>query len=98
MIPLSAELVRPYAQKYIWWLSPDLAAATPARVVAQVMNIGDFDDVTKLATQLGDDALRTVLTNAEAGQFNARSWTYWHYRLDLCAPLAVPPMPVRRFL
>ncbi len=68
----------------------------PERVVAQVMNIGDYDDVQILAKQVGDDYLRQVLTHAEVGQFNDRSWAYWHYRLGLADVEQVPPMPVRR--
>jgi len=37
--------------------------------VAQVMNIGDYDDVQLLAAQAGDDYLRTVLAGAEIGQY-----------------------------
>ncbi len=69
----------------------------PLRVMAQVMNIGDYDDVQLLANQLADDALSNVIAHAEAGQFNDRSWTYWHYRLGLAALEQVPPLPVRRF-
>jgi hypothetical protein len=42
----------------------------PERVIAQVMNIGDYADVQSLASQVGDEALRDVLTHAQAGQFN----------------------------
>ncbi|MGH8801357.1 MAG: hypothetical protein ACREX6_03545 [Casimicrobiaceae bacterium] len=84
------------ARRYIWWKSATEAMSTPDRIIAQVMNIGDFDDMQALARQVGDDVLRRVLTNAEAGQFNARSWTYWHYRLDLAHLGQVPPMPVRK--
>ena len=69
----------------------------PQRVMAQVMNIGDYDDVQLLAKQVGNDVLREVIAHAEAGQFNERSWTYWHYRLGLAALEQVPPLPVRRF-
>ncbi len=85
------------ASKYIWWKRPDEALAMPERLVAQVMNIGDYDDVQALARQVGDDYLRDVLNNAEIGQFNERSWAYWHYRLGLAAPGRVPPLPARRF-
>jgi len=100
--PLFAEL-RPhhallteFAQRYIWWQSPEEALEFPARVVAQVMNIGVFQDAARLAEAVGDDSLRAVLRQAEAGQFNARSWHYWHYRLGLAEPGQVPPLPVRR--
>ena len=85
------------ANKYIWWKSAEEALAMPERVMAQVMNIGDYSDVQLLANQVGNDVLREVIAHAEAGQFNERSWTYWHYRLGLAALEQVPPLPVRRF-
>lgn len=88
-------MLRPFAVKYIWWKTPEQALKNPNRVIAQVMNIGDYDDVQELAAQVGDDCLREVLANAEIGQFNERSWAYWHYRLGLAPPGQVPPMPGR---
>jgi hypothetical protein len=90
-------LLMQLASKYIWWKPPAEAVTTPERVMAQVMNIGDYTDVQLLANQVGDDALRSVIAHAEAGQFNERSWAYWHYRLGLAALEQVPPLPVRRF-
>ena len=69
----------------------------PERVIAQVMNIGDYADVQALAAQIGDEVLRNVLTHAEAGQFNQRSWAYWHYRLGLADVDQVPALPTRKF-
>ena len=89
--------LKPLARKYLWWKTPDEAVAYPERLIAQVMNIGDFADVAALAAQLGDETLRDVLRHGEAGQFSARSWTYWHYRLGLAKVGEVPPLPVRRF-
>jgi hypothetical protein len=95
--PIDREALKPFAKRYIWWQAPEVAIQRPSRVVAQVMNIGDFDDVVALARQVGDDYLREVLTHAEIGQFNARSWHYWHYRLGLATtPAEVPPMPARK--
>ena len=89
--------LKPLASKYIWWKTPDEAVATPQRVIAQVMNIGDYTDVQALANQVGDDVLREVLKHAEAGQFSERSWAYWHYRLGLARVDQVPALPTRRF-
>jgi len=89
------ELLRQLASKYVWWKSPDEALRTPERIAAQVMNIGDYEDVQRLVKRLGDDYLRRVLANAEAGQLNERSWTYWHYRLGMAQPGKVPPLPKR---
>lgn len=69
----------------------------PYRVIAQVMDIGDFEDVQKLANAFGDDTLRDVISKAEAGQFNIRSWAYWHYRLGLAELEKFPPLPSRNF-
>ena len=90
-------LLKSLSSKYIWWKSPDEAISSPERVIAQVMNIGDFDDVTELCDQAGENTLRDVLLHAEAGQFNARSWSYWHYRLGMAEVDKVPPLPVRSF-
>lgn len=93
---LNAELLEKLAQKYIWWKTPAEAIVRPERVVAQVMDIGDYDDVQSIVHEAGVAYLRDVLVNAEAGQFNAKSWTYWHYRLGLCDPGKVPALPERR--
>lgn len=90
------DLLKQLAAKYIWWQNPEEAVRRPQRIAAQVMDIGDYSDVQLLANQFGDDFLRCVLTGAEAGQFNARSWAYWHYRLGLSKPERVPPLPKRR--
>lgn len=85
------------AEKYVWWTTPEVAITMPERVVAHVMNIGDYDDVQALATLAGDHYLRAVLQRAEVGQFTPRSWAYWHYRLGLATPGHVPAMPTRTF-
>jgi len=94
---IDRDVLRQLASKYIWWKTPDEAVDMPDRVIAQVMNIGDYADVQQLVHQLGDDSLREVLTHAQAGQFDQRSWVYWHYRLGLASVDHVPPLPVRRF-
>ncbi|MDF0674872.1 MAG: hypothetical protein P0120_11130 [Nitrospira sp.] len=95
MAPPDPASLTPFARKYIWWMTPEEAVTMPDRVVAQVMNIGDYDDVQALATLAGDDYLRAVLRQAEIGQFTPRSWAYWHYRLGLAVLDHVPPMPAR---
>lgn len=93
---INGDIIKPFAAKYIWWKSPKDAVLFAPRVIAQVMNIGDYADVQSLAEQVGDDVLREVLTHAEIGWFNERSWAYWHYRLGLASLDRVPPMPVRK--
>lgn len=92
------QLLEQLAERYIWWKTPADAVLDPQRVAAQVMNIGDYDDVQRLARTLTTDGLRAVLRSAVAGQFNDRSWHYWHYRLGLAKmPEDVPPLPARIF-
>ena len=43
------------------------------------------------------ERLINVLKMAEIGQFNEKSWHYWHYRLHLAKPELVPLMPQNRF-
>ena len=93
----SKPLLKSLASKYIWWKTPEEAVLMPERVIAQVMNLGDYSDVQALVSQVGDEVLRDVLTHAEAGQFNERSWAYWHYRLGLSSVDHVPALPVRSF-
>ncbi|MEW6221417.1 MAG: hypothetical protein AB1634_18040 [Thermodesulfobacteriota bacterium] len=93
---IDRDLLQELAAKYCWWKTADEALLQPERVVAQVMDIGDYEDVQKLATLVGDDYLRAVLTRAEAGQYSERSWAYWHYRLGMARPGQVPALPRRR--
>lgn len=92
---LDAATVKDLARKYLWWKTPAEAARMPERLVAQVMNLGDYEDVQQVARALGEDYLREVVKNAEAGQFDERSWSYWNYRLGLARPGKVPPAPKR---
>jgi hypothetical protein len=86
------------AARYVWWKTSDEAMLYPDRVAAQVMNLGDWEDVVAMVEATGEDYLREVLTHSEAGQLNPRSWHYWHYRLGLAefGRVPVPPMPVRK--
>ncbi len=85
------------ASTYIWWLTPNEAVISPQRIIAQVMNIGDYADAQSMAVRLGDESLRDAIAHAQAGQFSPKSWHYWHYRLDLAELGQVPELPIRRF-
>jgi hypothetical protein len=97
VIHITKAALKPLASKYIWWKTEDEASNIPEQIIAQVMNLGDYADVQTLVLQVGDDVLREVIMHAQAGQFNERSWAYWHYRLGLCHVDQVPALPVRRF-
>ena len=95
---IDRDALKRLASKYVWWKTPDEAVDMPERVIAQVMNIGDYADVQQLVHQVGDDVLREVIAHAQAGQFGERSWAYWNYRLGLASVDHVPPMPLRRLV
>jgi hypothetical protein len=82
--------------KYIWWKTGGDRPWMTRRILAQLMDIGDYGDVLRVLDVVGEDAFRDVLCHAEAGWLNPRSWTYWHYRLGLIPPgEPVPPQPRR---
>ena len=41
------DALRRLARKYVWWKTPEEAVAMPRRVIAQVMNIGDYSEFRK---------------------------------------------------
>lgn len=89
-------LVRQMARKYVWWHSPSEVEANPDLAIAQVMELGDYEDVLRLEATFGRPRLAQALRGAAAGRFSERAWTYWHYRLGLARPGQVPRLPVRR--
>jgi len=93
---MNTELLMRLATKYIWWKSPEDSLLTPDRIIAQVMDIGDYADVQALIAEVGEDPLRRILARAEAGQFSPKSWAYWHYRLGLSVAGKVPDLPRRK--
>lgn len=85
------------ARKYLWWMSPKEAVNEEDKLIAQVMSMGTFEDARLVERQLGKKRLRRVLEQADPGQFDEKSWTYWHYRLDAAKLDHVPPLPQRQF-
>lgn len=94
---LEPAIARRLAKKYLWWLSPGEAVERQDRLVAQVMNMGTFDDIRLIEERLGEEHLRRVLLEAAPGWFDDRPWTFWHYRLGVSKPGRVPELPRRRF-
>jgi hypothetical protein len=93
----ATELLLRLSQKYIWWKAPQESLHWPQRIIAQVMDIGEFEDVRQLTEMMGEDRLRDVLAHAEPGQFREQSWEYWHHRLGMVGSGSVPEMPRRTF-
>jgi hypothetical protein len=86
-----------FARKYIWWQVPETAVGNPHRVIAQVMNIGTFEDAQALLRHVGWSQFEATLRDARPGEFSERSWKYWHLVFGLAGLDSIPAMPVRRF-
>ncbi len=80
------------AAKVFWWGTPDEAIRDVTRLVAQVMVFGDWEDVRKTRSLLGERAFEGVLDNAPPGVFDLKSWNYWHLYFGRHP---VPPLPQR---
>ena len=78
-------------KRYVWWKNTDEAMLHTQRILAQVMNIGTWNDMCKLVELFSREELLHVLNTAEIGQFNERSWHFWHNRFSD----KVPTMPER---
>ena len=92
------EALRRLAGKYLWWEAPDEAMERPTRVIAQVMELGTWEDVLGLLRLMGEAPFRDVLRHAEPGWLGPRSWHYWWHRLGLLEEDGpVPALPVRTY-
>ena len=92
------DLLLDFATRYIWWKTPHEALLYPERILAQVMNLGIYEDLGRLLNAFTIEELRQVIVNAEPGWFNERSWAFWHYHLGMTATDVLPPsLPSRTF-
>ncbi len=92
-----SDFLKKMALKYIWWKSPEQSLQNEQKIIAKIMDIGDYEDVQILIHLFGEQRLQDALKNAEPGMFNERSWAYWHYRLGLSHSEQIPPLPKRAF-
>ncbi len=83
---------------YIWWQTPEESLAWPERLLAQVMDIGTWEDECAIEEAFGEAVLSDVLFHAQPGWFRAKSWSFWFHRLRLIAATEnPPPLPIRRY-
>lgn len=91
-------LLERLAKRYIWRWPVEESLRRRDHLVAQVMDIGTWNDVGELLRALGEDEFRRVLALAQPGWFSARSWAYWHYRLRVTDVDRDPPALPQRAL
>jgi hypothetical protein len=90
------DLIAELGRKYIWWAPIGDKSHTPERIIAQVMNMGTYEDIRRLETALGFERLADVMLQAAPGWISPRSWSFWHGRLARETTTAIPAEPPRR--
>ncbi len=89
----SSLVLKQLARRYVWWNTPEWALKHVNILLANIMNLGNWDDIQLLRKTMGDEALKQVLRRAPAGYFNYRSWDYWHIKFGI---RPIPPLPKRK--
>lgn len=86
------------SKKYIWWKKPEESLVDKQRILAQIMDLGTEEDTRFLLENNKSEDLCFVLRNAQPGWFRPKSWTFWHYVLDIAEhEKDIPPLPSRNF-
>lgn len=97
-VPEQAARVAQIAQPYLWWAPADGQSHGFARMVAQIMNLGTYDDILRLEEAVEPQVLAAVMIDAQPGWFDARSWAFWRGRLGFRIGVELPETsPKRRF-
>jgi hypothetical protein len=90
------DLIADLARKYVWWEAIGDQPHAELRILAQVMNLGTFEDIRLLERALGRERLADVMLAAEPGWFSGRSWEFWRGRLSPFARAPIPEEAPRR--
>lgn len=81
------------AEAYVWWLAPKEALRTPAKILHQILKMGNPSDYESACDIWGEQALKNALVSAPPGALNERSWVFWHR----CYHIEIKPVPQRHF-
>jgi hypothetical protein len=90
------DLIASLAAKYLWWPASNPSGHSEDRIIAQVMDIGTYEDILLLEAGLGRERLAEVMRCAQPGWISARSWDFWCGRLLAQAGLQIPEHPPKR--
>ncbi|WP_426411247.1 hypothetical protein [Bradyrhizobium ganzhouense] len=89
-------LIDELGRKYFWWRPVDGSPFSKGRVIAQIMNLGTYDDILQLEAVLGEAYLVDVMLHAEPGWFSDRSWEFWRGRLSYATGVVLAEKAPRR--
>jgi hypothetical protein len=90
------EVLAALAPKYLWWPVESSAEERNARILAQVMDLGTYEDIRAVEAVFNRTELVEILARAQPGWFSPRSWEFWRGRLSVTSVDAVPARPPRR--
>ena len=93
-LPLSSKVLKRLRKRYIWWKIPGIEPDED-RVIAQVLDIGTYEDIKAMEAEVGRIRMKQVLSDAQPGWFSPKSWEYWHLMLGLSPLDKNPPLPRR---
>jgi hypothetical protein len=79
-------------QRLFWWKNE--SPPSPLRVAAQVMVYGSLDDFQRVRKLHGNQIFSEVLDNPPRGVFDAKSWVFWHKKLNRQTIPPLPPQPI----
>jgi hypothetical protein len=82
---LPEDLASELERKFFWWEHVGITPRSHARILAQAMNLGSLEDVSRLEAVLGPSRLVEAMLSAEPGWINERSWEFWRGRLAAAA-------------
>ena len=83
------------AAKYVWYTPAQQIVDNDIRtLVAQVMELGTWEDAHALLDDVGRDLFISVLNDHPVGLISNKSLAFWHYRLGLAGD---PPRKKQRF-
>lgn len=94
----TSRFIAEIGRKYLWWEPVGGDPHSDDRVLAQVMNLGTYDDILLVERTIGPARLAELMNRAEPGWFSDRSWEFWRGRLSFSTGAIIPDEPPRRSL
>jgi hypothetical protein len=89
MEPDGTATLEALARSYVWWTPPDRVVREDLDyLIAQVMDLGTWEDIARLRSIVGNSRFVEVYTSPHGKRLSARSRAFWSARLGV--PLAVP--------
>ena len=88
------KLIAELARRYVWW--SDARSVGDDRVVAQVIELGTYEDIRRVEKAFAPEELRDIMLRAPPGAIGERSWDFWRGRLRFAGCAGIPEGPPGR--